>query len=300
MRTWNRWAIIVAAAAILIAGVALLYETKPRHDPNRVYSIGYGGYWPLHFAEENGNPAGLAVGIIQEAARRRGIRLKWVLSGASGTTGVQTGQMDFWVLAANLPERHKLAYLTEPYLVTEYCFLVPADSRYRNAADLAHARISMSGTSAERIVVPPILPYAALIPSGSPTGAFNALIDGRSDAALLDQYAAGYLALTGTRTKKLRIIPVGGLRYYLSLTANFQVQRVAPELRDEIRVMAVEDALSPLFGGWGFFPRFESGGDGQSLQCRTPGALSSGWSFRAAPAACLLTFSGGAAQTEAL
>jgi signal transduction histidine kinase/CheY-like chemotaxis protein len=77
---------------------------------------------------------------------------------------------------------------------------------------------------------------------------------GGSDAAFLDQYAAGDLALTGTRIKKMRIISVGGPKYYMSLAANFQMQGAAEELRDEIRAMAVEGALSPLFGGWGFSP----------------------------------------------
>ena len=254
MRAWKWWAIIVTALAGLIAGVALRYAAKPRVDRNREYTIGYGDYKPLHFVDENGNPSGLAVGIVKEAARRRGIRLKWVLSESSGIRGVQSGELDLWVLAADLPERHKFAYLSQPYLVTEYCLLVPADSPHRQAGDLAQARISYAGTTAEHTIVPPLFPQAKLVPSGSPAGAFDALIDGRSDAALLDQYAAGYLALTGTRVKRLRIVPLSGLRDHLSLTANFRAQGVAEELRDEIRVMAVEGALSPLFGGWGFFP----------------------------------------------
>jgi signal transduction histidine kinase len=53
---------------------------------------------------------------------------------------------------------------------------------------------------------------------------------------------------------RLRILPVSGLKYYLSLAANFKVQGAAEELRDEIRAMAVDGTLSPLFGGWGFSP----------------------------------------------
>ena len=252
---WKRWTGILAAVVIVLtAVVAYWYATKPRIDYARVYKIGFGDDRPLHFPDEDGKPSGLAVGIVREAARRKGIQLAWVRSSSPGITAAQTGEVDLWVMAADLPERHKIAYVTEPYLVTEYCLLAPAETSYRKATDLARARVSYPGYSAERLLVPPLFPNARLTTWGTPRASFDAMMRGDSDAAFLDQYAAGYLALSGGVVKKMRIIPVSGPKYYLSMIANFKVQNVAEEIRSEIRVMAREGSLSPLFEGWGFFP----------------------------------------------
>ncbi len=138
----NRWVCISVAGLILLAGVEYYYVTIPRIDRNRVYVMGYGRDKPVHFADDHGNPSGLAVSIMREAARRQGIQLRWVQSNTPGIASVERGEVDFWVLVADLPERHKLVHITEPYLVTEYCLIVPADSSYRKAADLATARIA--------------------------------------------------------------------------------------------------------------------------------------------------------------
>jgi len=47
---------------------------------------------PLHFADAAGKPTGLAVDLIKEAARRRGVQLEWIQAtgfnrGADGSMG---------------------------------------------------------------------------------------------------------------------------------------------------------------------------------------------------------------------
>ena len=250
----NRWVSITAAGLILLVGVTYRRVTIPRIDRNRVYVMGYGRDRPLHFKDEDGNPSGLAVSIMREAARRRGIQLRWVESNTPGIASVQRGEVDFWVMVADLPERHKLVHITEPYLVTEYCLIVPADSSYRKPADLATARIAYAGFGAERAFARPLFPQAKFISTGTPDRALDALVRGDSDAALVDQYAAGDFALSGELVKKMRIVPMTGSKHYMSLAANFKVQSVGDELRKEIRNMASDGTLTPYFEGWGFFP----------------------------------------------
>lgn len=248
------WLGAVAALATFAACASYRYAAKPEFDHNHVFKIGFGGARPLHFADEDGNPAGLAVGVVREAARRKGIQLKWVQSANPGLGMLQSGEADLWILVTDLPERHKVAYITEPYLTTEYCFLVSADSPFRKGDDLANGRISYAGFGSQKLALPRILPKASLNAVGSPARAFDFLLEGRADAAFLDQYSAGDLLLSGGIGRKMRIIPASTPRTYMGLASTFESQYVADGIRDEMRVMAAEGALSPLFEGWGFFP----------------------------------------------
>jgi len=253
-RIRTRWLSAAIAVVIISAAAAYHFTSAPVFDHNRVYRIGYGGDRPLHFADKNGNPAGLAVGMVQEAARRRGIHLTWVLAQHPGMDAILQNEVDFWILMADLPERRRLVHISEPFLVTEYCFLVLADGPYRKADDLLRARISYPGFGAQQLIVPRLFPQATLAVSGSPGSAFDALRDGKVDAAFLDQYSAGDFAHLGDQAKKMRIIPVPAPRSYMGLASRFETQAGVDEIRSEMRVMAAEGTLAPLFEGWGFFP----------------------------------------------
>ena len=45
---------------------------------DRVYTIGWQNSPPFQQKAEDGSPAGLAIDLVRDAARRRGIRLQWV------------------------------------------------------------------------------------------------------------------------------------------------------------------------------------------------------------------------------
>ncbi len=251
--TISRVAVAVVSVIALASG-SYKYFTAPGEKHSRVFRIGYGSDRPLHFADEKGEPSGLAVGLVREAARRRGVRLEWVSPAGQGLDLMTRGVVDMWVLMTDLPERRRLVHFTEPYLETEYSFMVLADSPYRKSGDLGKARISSAGFGIHRLRLGALLPGARLLATGSPGRAFEALIDGQADAAFLDQYATGDLALSGGSGRHLRLISAAVPKGYLGLASRFEVSGAADEIRDEMRQMAAEGKLAPYFEGWGFFP----------------------------------------------
>jgi ABC-type amino acid transport substrate-binding protein len=156
-------AIVIVALA---AGV-LLWRSLNHPDHGRVYRIGYGLDFPYHFQGADGKPAGLAVDMVAEAARRRGIKLEWRTPSTLGMPAIQTGETDLWVLLTIRPERRSMVHLTEPYLIAETCFLVPQSVGVKSVQDFAHARISMLDFDAIRRSLRSILPEAVIVPAGS-------------------------------------------------------------------------------------------------------------------------------------
>ena len=240
---------LALAASILVASAC----SRTRTDPAKVYRIGYGGDRPLHYRGDDGKPTGLAVSMVQEAARRRGIRLEWVQA-AMAMEDLRSSRLDLFVLLTNLPERRNLVHLTTPYLATETAFLVPEKSRFHTLAELAAARIAFNNLEVHRLAVAHLLPDSVRTPLGSTTDAIAAIHKGMADAAYVDQYAGVIGLLDGAANEPLRIIPSGMPIRQLSLASTFESQGTADEIRDEIARLSENEELTPVLARWSMFP----------------------------------------------
>src|SRR5580698_10197277 len=112
-----RWRAIAGAilTGLAILGGVTYWWLKPGLNHRRTYRIGYGEDRPYHFTGADGQPSGLAVDLVQEAARRRGIHLDWMKApGARGMAALQGGEADLWVLLTIRPERIHQVYFSEP------------------------------------------------------------------------------------------------------------------------------------------------------------------------------------------
>jgi hypothetical protein len=75
----------IAVAAVLALAACVL--VLARREPVATLRAGYKEFRPYVTTDENvttdesGNPAGLAVQVVREAAKRAGIRVQWVRSG---------------------------------------------------------------------------------------------------------------------------------------------------------------------------------------------------------------------------
>src|ERR1700751_1742814 len=122
--------------AILAAAGILVWEAVQRQKPeDRVYRIGWDPDPPFQAADRDGNATGLAIELVREAARRRGIRLEWVHQGGGADTALRERKVDLWPLLTLIPDRTRYVHITEPYLETEHCFLVRAESVFTETRD---------------------------------------------------------------------------------------------------------------------------------------------------------------------
>ena len=239
----------IAVSAIVLATISTAVP------PEKYYRIGYGSVWPLHYLDDNGQPAGLAVGILKEAARRRGIKLQWLRSATPGMPSLLRGETDFWVAMTDLPERRSLIHITEPYILTEYCFLVPAKSQILAPADLSKARVSFADFGVNRRRLSGLLPQVKMVPAPSPEDAAQLFREGRADAVFLDQYSATAILLNRLAPEKpLRLLSAQVPASHVGIAATFASAAVADRLRDEIGKMTRDGSLAPLVDGWGFSP----------------------------------------------
>jgi ABC-type amino acid transport substrate-binding protein len=100
----------VAFLFVTLAALAWLLSREPGTG-QRTYRIGWQTSPPYRLAG-SGEPTGLAVDLVREAARRRGIKLRWVQWMDSSESALRNQRVDLWPLITITPERLKIFHIT--------------------------------------------------------------------------------------------------------------------------------------------------------------------------------------------
>jgi PAS domain S-box-containing protein len=247
------WCIGIAALLTAIAIGAWLHFRQPDFG-HRVYRIGWMVSPPYELPGAGGEPAGLAVDMVREAAQRRGITLKWVFWDNSSESALRRKAVDLWPLITITPDRRKMFYISEPYIETEHCLLVRADSPYRKVQDLATATIGIANTSIDLWNLQHGLPEAHALAHPQLGDVIEDVCQQRADAAFMDDYTAvsALLAERSCGGHTLRWIPAPEIRSRLGVGATPEFSAAADAIREEIGNMAAEGKLAGILGQWGF------------------------------------------------
>ena len=118
---------IFVGAAIAGAGGYFYLANRLAPVPQRPLRIGFEPTPPFQIRTETGF-GGLAIEIVDAAARRAGVQLVWVQTGTSSDEALQKGLVDLWPLMADLPERRKYVHFSEPWVMSSHVLLLRAGS----------------------------------------------------------------------------------------------------------------------------------------------------------------------------
>ena len=206
--------ILAAAVGFLIWKGAVQWKTE---DP--VYRIGWSPDPPFQAAGADGRPTGLAIELVREAARRRGIRHEWVRQPGGADAALRDHKVELWPLLTVIPERKSRVHITDPYLETEHCFLVRAESGFTAIRDLARALISYHDLRINQRNVGRVLPGARLLAASGTDAAIESVCRSRADAAFVDEYTAVSAMLSGLSCsgQELILIPIPDIRSHMGV-----------------------------------------------------------------------------------
>ena len=252
MRKW-KWAI--ALLGLLAAGVAIgrFYLRAPEFG-QRIYRIGWFVSPPFEVRGADGNATGIAVDLVNQAARRRGIALQWVFWNQSSEAALISKSVDLWPLITVTPSRRKVLHISKPYVQNEHCLLVRDDMPYNKVEELATAKIGMANVSIDLVNLRRVLPSAPPVPRLNIQDVLEDVCLQNSDAAFMDRFTAiaALLLQTGCGGHKLRWISVPQVRSDLGVGSTFEFRAVADAIRQEIGVLAEEGKLARVFEQWGY------------------------------------------------
>jgi PAS domain S-box-containing protein len=248
------WVLTISLAGAV--AVVLIWKGVAGGKPeDRVYRIGWDPDPPFQAIGANGQATGLAVELVREAARRCGIQLEWVRQAGGADAALRDRKVDLWPLLAIIPERNSYVHFTEPYLETEHCLLVRADSGYTKTKDLAGALIAHNGVRINERNLHLLLPDVRTLSSQGTGAAMENVCRRRADAAFVEEYVAlsallGGLSCSG---QELRLIAVPEIRPHLGVGSTFAASAAADAIRAEMGEIAEEGKLPPTLSRWSYF-----------------------------------------------
>ena len=226
----------------------------PRTPDRKVYRIGWEDDPPDEVVGPNGTPTGLAVEVVNEAARRRSIQLQWVRRDESSEAALRSGQVDLWPLMTITPARQKVLHFSTPYLESVVCLLVRKRDGHKRVEDLAHATISYLRLPINVVLSRVHLPEAHLVPEATPRQLVESVCRHEVEAAFIEEDAVITDLMGGTSCGDVALgtIPLPQSRIRLGIGSTFAAAAAADALRDEVDSMLVEGRLAEVFTRWGY------------------------------------------------
>ena len=238
------------AAAVLILGAIAAWTISLYQRPASTVRIGVNHSPPYSTIGADGKPRGFTVELMAEAARRRGIQIKWVTVQEGPDLALATGKVDLWALVTDTPERRGRIFFSEPYLRTRFSLLVPEQSKIRTLDGAAWRRIAHGSEVLSSRLAEQFFPRSRLVTT-APGEEMQALCDGTADGAFVErkELLRALLARAAQCSAlDFEILPIAAASFDMAIGSNRDAQATANSLRAEISELSRDGTLDRLSG----------------------------------------------------
>ncbi|HZO56851.1 MAG TPA: ATP-binding protein [Bryobacteraceae bacterium] len=254
---WIAWIALPCLVALLAIGSHL----NRRAVFSREYRIGYENNPPNIMKGPDGKPTGLGPEVVAAAARRRGIKLKWVYSDKGSEKTLRAGGVDLWPVFTDIPERRQYLRITDAWLEYEMVLVGRPERIARIKKPGARLEVSEAFRVGAQFIpitkqtLPQWLPGGLPVDYPSPVAALEGACRGEVDAAYMGEpiVVAQILGGGDCRAVPLRMKSIANRLVRLGIGARLEAAVVADELRDEIARMAVDGELVEILNRWAFY-----------------------------------------------
>ena len=247
-----RWRFLAVAGAGMLAALGLSLGVR-RTVPERPLTIGFEYSPPVYFADAHGNPTGPAVEIVQTAAGRLGIPLRWILSTHGSERALTTGATDLWPAFADLPERRKAFRISTPWAKISYELIFPESAPIADREHVHGRKLAVATRLASDARTAAQFRGAQVVPKTNVAEVMAAVCSGEAGAGLVSDnpFADSHTAVCPVGPLGIRVVE--GADYTLGIAAlrsNGRASRAAERLAQEIGRMATDGRLTSIDFHW--------------------------------------------------
>ena len=254
IRLFRSWPFVIGALVCVAAGLGTWWWwSSDRIDGQRVWRIGADEAPPYYFLRPDGRIEGLAVDVLNAAARRSGVNLKWVRVEAPETLddAFRAGRVDLWPAVAETPGRARHHRFTEPWLENSYGLLTRTDldPPVERVEDVGGRMIAIRGSAIFRHLASQKLPAATWREYPQREQTVQAVCRGEAAAAVVEVRFLDTIMMErpeGCERAKFRLVMIPGALTQLRVMATPEAEAVALRLRREITSLALENRLSEI------------------------------------------------------
>src|SRR5215471_6665851 len=240
--TRARTAALLAVVGVIAAAVWYTASSRRATREPRVYRIGWENDPPFQVALPNGEPSGLAIELVKEAAARAHVRLQWFLHQRNGQAALMQHKVDIWPLMTITPERKKHFHISDAFLEHGFYFMVRQDSPYRSWDELKQRSLSHINQTIVDYLAKQYFPQARLVPRATTREVDAEVCEGRVDGAFLEENGALSSLLDGIPCDKVpvRLIWAPTIHTTLGVASTFETADIADEIREKIGEISTE------------------------------------------------------------
>ncbi len=250
--------VLAALLAILLTSTPSGLATRGRRKELRV---GYRNFAPFVMQDAHGRPAGMAVEIVEMAARRASVRLRWIPIGEDVDDALRRNQADLFPLLTLSAARSKEFYTSDPWWENESALVSLETSPLHPGPDTRGRKIAIRGLVTLKAIAERSFPESKLVIIPEVEAMTLALCTGEIDAAFLDirllqsQLLRGLPACAG-RPLFVASVPQGSLS--LGTIARRDAAATADLLYAAIADLAIDGTLSEAASHWSMISAFQN------------------------------------------
>jgi PAS domain S-box-containing protein len=237
---------LVMAVVLAIIGVVAVRQWRETRLLKATFRIGFYRSGREHFPGPDGMAAGNSVDLMNEAARRGGIKLEWIYSPEDADLALTSGQVDLWPLLAALPERKGRMYVSAPWTMINYGIISLNSDPIAQGTQSPDITVASSVHSVEEKLTRRIFPNAKILIVASSPEQFTAVCTGRAQAAIVTQNFNQFAFPEACRRAPLQIVNPPDISTRFGIGASYSrpgAVAAANVLRDEMNSMAADGTL---------------------------------------------------------
>jgi PAS domain S-box-containing protein len=245
------WALVFAAALAVSFGAYQHWRTT-RLLQQRTFRIGYNS-GPAHFLGSDGQAHGSAVDILNEAARRRGIRLEWIYIPGDVDPVLASGQLDLWPLLGDIPERRGKIHITTPWTMSNFGLVSRADNPVSAEDQSSSLKMPVLTDALEAKLTKQLFPNAQQFDVPNSEEQLRAICKGEADAAILTQNFEEFPRPLECADVPTQMITLPSLAIMFGVGASYRrpgAVQAADALRAEMGKMMADGSLQGIEFNW--------------------------------------------------
>ncbi|MGH9406927.1 MAG: response regulator [Terriglobia bacterium] len=246
-------AVCVISTAVLLIVVAWLLVWRSPRPPGAVtigYSVDLSQYPGPH-----GAPVGMSVDLLNEAARRCRIHLRWVYCPEKTDAALETGHVALWPLVGIMPWRKGRFFISEPWRYSTYALTSREAHPIAVGDQSSSLKILCATTGIDLYIAKLNFPHAKLLPAASKKGILGPVCQGNVDAAITSEFYETMKPPPACKNVRLEFASVPKGTVYFGVGASYGVPgavQAARTLRNEMDSMAQDGTLARIVFHWSY------------------------------------------------
>jgi signal transduction histidine kinase/ActR/RegA family two-component response regulator len=241
---WIWW----VALACLPVIAAVWHWGMPRPSQSE-YRVGYGDFAPYLIVQPNGDAAGLAKDLFDEAARRLDVRLQWVEMKKGPDIEIPSGLYDLEPILAVTEARKSKFYLSAPWWENNLGLATDADRPIAEAGQTAGKRVGVINGSFGVAMAKRNFPAATIVPFAVLREMLGSVCEGGTDAVMVESRMFQNLWGDGVptcRERRLTFRWIDGLNVVYAVGARFGLEKDADLFHKQLVEMSFDGTLTRM------------------------------------------------------